>query len=419
MSIYHELQLREQENNPIKVGVIGAGQMGFGLITQISRIPGMIVGGVSDVNVERAQKAVDYYQSQENKKVNTLVSSDYREVIQSSNVEVIVDATGVPEVGANISLEALNSRKHLVLLNVEVDITIGSYMNSLFQSAGLVYSGSAGDEPAAIVELYEFAKTMGMEVVVAGKGKNNALKTTANPDTAAAEAKAKNMSPHMLAAFQDGTKTMAEMNLLSNAIGLVPDKVGMHGVDANLDDVAQKLDLKENGGVLNSLGVVEYVNGLAPGVFVIVKSDLEPVDEELRYLLKVDKSHGNHYTLYRPYHLASLETPVTIAKAVLHHDTSIHPLGAPISETVTVAKRDIKAGETLDGIGGYSVRGVLETHQDMEVNGHIPIGLISGNVVAKRDIKEGQFLTHDDVELDPSTTVWKLRALQDHMFRVK
>ena len=122
MSIYHELQLREQENNPIKVGVIGAGQMGFGLITQISRIPGMIVGGVSDVNVERAQKAVDYYQSQENKKVNTLVSSDYREVIQSSNVEVIVDATGVPEVGANISLEALNSRKHLVLLNVEVDI---------------------------------------------------------------------------------------------------------------------------------------------------------------------------------------------------------------------------------------------------------------------------------------------------------
>jgi len=419
MSIYQELQLRERENNPIKVGVIGAGQMGFGLITQISRIPGMIVGGVSDVNVERAQKAVDYYQSQENRKVNTLVSADYREVIQSSNVEVIVDATGVPEVGANISLEALNSRKHLVLLNVEVDITIGSYMNSLFQSAGLVYSGSAGDEPAAIVELYEFAKTMGMEVVVAGKGKNNKLKTTANPDTAAAEAKAKNMSPHMLAAFQDGTKTMAEMNLLSNAIGLVPDKVGMHGVVANLDDVAQKLDLKENGGVLNSLGVVEYVNGLAPGVFVIVKSDLEPVDEELRYLLKVDNSHGNHYTLYRPYHLASLETPVTIAKAVLHHDTSIHPLGAPISETVTVAKRDIKAGETLDGIGGYSVRGVLETHQDMEVNGHIPIGLISGKVVVKKDIKEGQFLTYDDVELDPSTTVWKLRALQDHMFRVK
>ncbi|GIO21508.1 NAD(P)H-dependent oxidoreductase [Oceanobacillus sp. J11TS1] len=419
MSIYQELQVRQKENNPIKVGVVGAGQMGFGLISQISRIPGMVVGGVSDIDKGRAQKAVDFYKSEEKLMVNTVVSSDYREVIQSPNVEVVVDATGVPEVGANISLEALNSRKHLVLLNVEVDITIGSYMNSLFNSAGLVYSGSAGDEPAAIVELYEFAKTMGMEVVVAGKGKNNALKPTANPDTAAAEAKSKNMSAHMLAAFQDGTKTMAEMNLLSNAIGLVPDKVGMHGVDANLDNVAKKLDLKENGGVLDNLGIVDYVNGLAPGVFVIVKSDLEPVDEELRYLLKVDKSHGNHYTLYRPYHLASLETPVTIAKAVLQHDTSIHPLGAPISETVTVAKRDIKAGEKLDGIGGYSVRGVLETHKDMEENGHIPIGLISGNVVAKKDIKEGQFLTLDEIELDPSTTVWKLRSLQDHMFSGK
>jgi predicted homoserine dehydrogenase-like protein len=416
MSIYRELQERDKQMQPIKVGVIGAGQMGFGLISQISRIPGMVVGGICDVNLANAEKARDFYRSQEKRKIDTVVSSDYRTVIQSNSVEVIVDATGVPEVGANIALEALRSKKHLVLLNVEVDITIGSYMHSMFDAAGLVYSGSAGDEPAAIVELYEFAKTMGLEVVVAGKGKNNALKPTANPDTCAVEAKQKNMSAHMLAAFQDGTKTMAEMNLLSNAIGLVPDKVGMHGVDAGLDDVAKKLDLKENGGVLDSLGVVEYVNGLAPGVFVIVKSELEPVDEELRYLLKVDANHGPHYTLYRPYHLASLETPITIAKAVLHQDTSIHPLGAPISETVTVAKRSIQPGERLDGIGGYSVRGMLETHQDMKKNGHIPIGLISGNVVAKRAIEEGQFLTQDDVELDTSTTVWKLRALQDHLF---
>ncbi|WP_419893309.1 NAD(P)H-dependent oxidoreductase [Oceanobacillus kimchii] len=416
MSIYQELQIKDKEKNPIKVGVIGAGQMGFGLISQISRIPGMVVGGVADVDIRRVERAVNYYKTQETQKIQTIFSSDFKEIIQSDQVEVIVDATGVPEVGANISLEALHARKHLVLLNVEVDITVGSYMNSLFKSAGLVYSGSAGDEPAAIVELYEFAKTMGMEVVVAGKGKNNALNPEANPDTAAEEAKSKNMSSHMLTAFQDGTKTMAEMNLLSNAIGLVPDKVGMHGVDAGLDDVAKKLNLKEDGGVLDNLGVVEYVNGLAPGVFVIVRSELEPVDEELRYLLKVDSSHGNHYTLYRPYHLASLETPITIAKAVLQQDTSIHPIGAPISETVTVAKKDIKTGEKLDGIGGYSVRGVLETHTDMKVNDHIPIGLISGNVVAKKDIKKGQFLTHEDIELDPNTTVWKLRSLQDQMF---
>lgn len=413
MSIYTKLLQRERENAPIKVGVIGAGQMGFGMIAQISKIPGMIVTGVCDVNVQAAQRAADYYSSQSTRKDPMVVSNDYRDVIQSSHVEVIVDATGVPEVGANVSLEALRSKKHIVLLNVEVDITIGSIMYQMFTNAGLVYTGSAGDEPAATLELYEFAKTMGLEVLVAGKGKNNPFNPLSNPDVAAAEAKAKHMSAHMLAAFQDGTKTMAEMNLLSNAIGLVPDKVGMHGVSATVQDVANKLDLKENGGVLDNFGVVEYVNGLAPGVFVIVKSDLEPVDEELRYL-KV--GNGPHYVFYRPYHLASLETPITIAKAVLEHESSIHPLGAPISETVAVAKRDIKAGETLDGIGGYSVRGVLETHRDMKVNGHIPIGLISGKVVAKKDIKTGHFLTQDDVELDTNTTVWKLRSLQDQLF---
>jgi len=385
------------------------------MIAQISNIPGMIVTGVCDVNVEAAQRAADYYNSKAIKRNPVIVTSDYREVIQSSTVEVIVDATGVPEVGANISLETLRSKKHLVLLNVEVDITIGSVMYQMFNNAGLVYTGSAGDEPAATLELYEFAKTMGLEVLVAGKGKNNKLNPVSNPDVCAEEAKQKHMSAHMLAAFQDGTKTMAEMNLLSNATGLLPDKVGMHGVSATVQDVAEKLNVKENGGVLDNFGVVEYVDGLAPGVFVIVKSELEPVDDELRYL-KVGK--GPHYTLYRPYHLASLETPITIAKAVLQHDSSIHPIGAPISETVAVAKRDIKAGETLDGIGGYSVRGVLETHVDMKVNGHIPIGLISGRVVVKKDIKLGQFIKMDDVELDPSTTVWKLRALQDQLFPV-
>jgi predicted homoserine dehydrogenase-like protein len=413
MSIYQKLLQREKENSPIRVGVIGAGQMGFGMIAQISRIPGMSVTGICDMNLEAAKKAGDFYHSQSAYRNTMVISSDYRNVIQSPNVDVVVDATGVPEVGAKISLEALRSKKHIVLLNVEVDITIGSIMNQLFTNAGLVYSGSAGDEPAATLELYEFAKTMGLEVLVAGKGKNNPFIPVSNPDLCADEAKQKHMSAHMLAAFQDGTKTMAEMNLLSNATGLVPDKVGMHGVEANLETVVEKLNIVENGGVLESFGVVEYVKGLAPGVFVIVKSDLEPVDDELRYL-KVGK--GPHYVLYRPYHLASLETPITIAKAVLNHESSIQPLGAPISETVAVAKRDINAGQSVDGIGGYCVRGVLEKHEEMSVNGHIPIGLISGRVVAKRNIKQGQFLTLDDVELDTNTTVWKLRTLQDQLF---
>ncbi|MBT2723294.1 NAD(P)H-dependent oxidoreductase [Bacillus sp. ISL-46] len=414
MSIYTQLLEREKANQPIRVGVIGAGQMGFGMIAQISTIPGMSVTGISDINIDAAQRAADYYNQHSVKKEQILVSNDFRKVIQSSNVEVIVDATGVPEVGANISLETLRSKKHLVLLNVEVDITIGSIMHQLFNNAGLVYTGSAGDEPAATLELFEFAKTMGMEVLVAGKGKNNKLRITANPDTAAEEAKRNKMAAHMLAAFQDGTKTMAEMNLLSNAIGFVPDVVGMHGISGDLDSVLKDLDLKENGGVLNKFGVVEYVDGLAPGVFVIVKGQNEGVAHELSYLMK--KGERDHHILYRPFHLASLETPITIAKAILQNEGSIQPLGGPIADTVAVAKRDIKAGESLDGIGGYSVRGVVETHQEMKRNAHIPIGLISGKVIAKKDIKQGQFLTTDDVELDVNTTVWKLRSLQDSLF---
>ena len=413
MSVYKKLLQRELAKVPIKVGVIGAGQMGFGMIAQISRIPGMIVAGICDVNIDAAQRAGDYYKSQSSGKGNVIITNDFRKVIQATEVEVVVDATGIPEVGANISMEALLAKKHLVLLNVEVDITIGSIMYQMFENAGLVYTGSAGDEPAATLELYEFSRIMGLEVLVAGKGKNNPFNPISNPDICAKEANEKHMSAHMLAAFQDGTKTMAEMNLLSNATGLLPDKVGMHGVTASLDNVADLLNKSTEGGVLQNFGVVEYVNGLAPGVFVIVKSELEPVDDELRYL-KVGK--GPHYTLYRPYHLASLETPITIAKAVLEHDASIHPIGAPVSETVAVAKRDIKPGENIDGIGGYSVRGVLETHQEMKTNGHIPIGLISGKVVAKREIKTGQFLTYDDAELDSTTMVWKLRKLQDQMF---
>ena len=414
MTLYGKLLERERNGAPIKVGVIGAGQMGFGMIAQISTIPGMAVTGISDINKDAAQRAADAYNASAEKKVDILVSSDFKEIIHSDKVEVIVDATGVPEVGAQISLETLLAKKHIVLLNVEVDITIGPLMKKMYDAADLVYTGSDGDEPAATTELFEFAKSMGMEVLVAGKGKNNKLKVGANPDTAQAEADSKQMSSHMLAAIQDGTKTMAEMNLLSNAIGFIPDKVGMHGISGDVDSVIKDLDLKENGGILDKYGVVEYVDGLAPGVFVIVKGQNDGARHELSYLMK--KGDRDHHILYRPYHLASLETPITIAKAVLNHDHAIVPLGAPISETVAVAKKDIKAGEKIDGIGGYCVRGVLETHADLVKNNNVPIGLVGGSSVAKRDIKDGTFLTYDDIEIDETTTVYRLRKLQDSTF---
>ena len=274
-----------------------------------------------------------------------------------------------------------------------------------------MYTGSAGDEPAATVELYEFAKSMGMKVLVAGKGKNNKLKEHATPDSVKEEANSKDMNPHMLCSFQDGTKTMAEMNLLSNAIGFKPDITGMHGISGDLEETVRRLRLKEEGGVLNAYNAVEYVDGIAPGVFVIVKGQNDNVVHEMNYLMK--KGDQDRHILYRPFHLASLETPITIAKAVIQGDYSIVPRGVPVSDTSAFTKKEIKRGERIDGIGGFCVRGVLETHESCVENRHIPIGLITGNAIAKRDIPMDTFLTSDDIQLDEMTTVYKLRKLQD------
>lgn len=408
--LFEELKRRDQEGHPIRLGVIGAGQMGRGLISQIPAIPGMTVTGICDVDLSRAEHARDLYRDQDDDGNAITVTMDFRQVVNARDVDVVIEATGKTEPGAQVAFATFLARKHLVLLNVEVDITIGVLMKQLFDTAGLVYTGSDGDEPAATFALYRFARAMGMEVLVAGKGKNNKLRPEANPDTALEEAEEKHMNPAMLASFQDGTKTMAEMTLLANATGFVPDVVGMHGTSGDLEATVAQLDLEENGGVLSQFGVVEYVDGLAPGVFVIVRGQNETVREELCYMLKKDREHQ---ILYRPFHLGSLETPLTAARAFLNHEAAIVPLDHPVAETVAVAKRDIKAGEDVDGIGGYCVRGVIETHQAQQENRHIPIGLITGHCVARRDIAKDTVLSSDDIALDTTTMVYRLRSLQD------
>ena len=195
MTLYQQLQAREASHNPIKVGVIGAGQMGYGMISQISTIPGMVVTGISDIKKENAERAKAAFNENSDTPVDILVSTNFKDIVNSNQVEVVVDATGVTEVGAQLALATLIAQKHLVLLNVEVDVTIGPLMKKLYDAANLVYTGSDGDEPAVTTSLYEFAKSMGMKVLVAGKGKNNKIQLDANPDTANAEATSKHMSP--------------------------------------------------------------------------------------------------------------------------------------------------------------------------------------------------------------------------------
>jgi predicted homoserine dehydrogenase-like protein len=269
---------------------------------------------------------------------------------------------------------------------------------------------SAGDEPPAAKELFDFIDSLGMEVVAAGKGKNNPLDREADPTSLADYAKEKGSNPYMMTSFVDGTKSMVEMACLSNATGLKPDCRGMHAVRANTGELLDVLKLKEQGGILDNNGVVEFVIGdLAPGVFLVYTTKNKILAEELKYLLM---GSGPNYLLYRPYHLTSMETPISIARAYFYNEPTMVSKGGLVSEVVAIAKKDLKAGDKIDRIGGYTVYGLIDEYDIAEEQGLLPIGLSEGAVL-KRDIKKSRPLNYDDVDLVSDSLVHTLRKIQD------
>ena len=266
------------------------------------------------------------------------------------------------------------------------------------------------------MELHDFADAIGFEIIALGKGKNNPMRLDANPDTVKAEAKAKGTSPRMLASFQDGTKTMVEMNCVANATNFIPDQTGMHGPSATLEQLSRTFNLREAGGILSRKGIVDYVKGVAPGVFAVVTSDQEEVRREMQYL---KMGEGPHFTLYRPFHLTSLETPLSAARAVLLGEPTIAPIGKPVAETVAVAKKDLKPGEYLDGIGGFTIYGLLQSLEEAQKTNALPIGLVDHKTKLKREVKQGELLSYDDVELNIDSFIVHLRHLQNELFAAK
>jgi predicted homoserine dehydrogenase-like protein len=330
---------------------------------------------------------------------------------------VVIDATGKPGVGAEIGLTAMEHGKHLVMMNVEADVTIGAYLAQEARRLGVVYTLGAGDEPSSCMELIAFVKSLGYPIVAAGKGKNNPLNVDATPDAYLEEAKMRNMNPRMLVEFVDGSKTMVEMAAISNATGLVPDKPGMHGPAATLDELAQTLCPVADGGVLSRSGVVDYTigKGVAPGVFVIVKAPHARVHERMSDL-KMGK--GPYFRFVRPYHLTSLEVPLSCARAVLYNSADMVPLPVPVSEVCALAKQDLKPGDKLDAIGEYTYRAWIMTCGDAAAASAVPCGLLEGGR-ATRAIKKGELLTTANVAVDTTSKLYELRLRQDAMLRAK
>lgn len=418
----------EREGKQIRVAIIGVGQMGRSLVAQMVPMNGILPVVIVDHMAERVVRALSHVGVGDGGYAivttaaaadaaiaagKIAIAEDDRVATACEAVQVVIDATGSLEGAAHIAINAFANKKHLVMMTVETDVVIGPLLRRKAQEAGVLFTGMAGDEPGAIMELYDFARTMNLEVLVLGKGKNNEVDYGANPDTAAAEAAGKEMNPRMLASFQDCTKTMVELAAVANATGFLPDCIGAHGIAATTANLASVYRLRSEGGILNNYGVVDYVKGVAPGVFAVVTTRDAELRKELKYLSMGD---GPNYLFYRPYHLCSLEIPVTVGRLMLYGKPSLVPMaGAPYADVVAFAKRDLAVGEHLDGIGGYTVYGAIAAYHKAAELGALPVGLVNENTVMKKSVKKGEIITYEHVETDEGSLLVRLRRQQDEL----
>ena len=421
-----KLEQRQASGYPIRVALIGAGQMGNEIISTVGQMSGMQIDVVVDLNRKRAENG--FRQSRDARKVvatedpgkaaailesgNRVATTDYRIATRAPQIEAVIDATGSTEMGAVICLDCFDFKKHIVMMNVECDVTIGPILHKMADNAGVVYTLAAGDEPAAIIELYRFAHALGFTVIAAGKGKNNPLDIYATPDTVAETARARRMNPQMLCEFVDGSKTAVEMAAVSNATGLVPDIRGMHGAASSVETLKTVFCPSKDGGVLDRSGVVDFAIGVHPGVFLIFTTDNPRLKQGL---IQRDMGTGPYYQLFRPYHLCSIEVPLSVAQAVFYGESSGHPLASLTSECITVAKTDLAAGETLDGIGGGCYRGSIELASVAAEEGFLPLGLAKGCVL-KSSVKKDTVLRYTDVRIANQTVLLQLRRMQDQLY---
>jgi len=424
--MYAELTKLEAEGRPIRVGVSGAGWIGSGFVAQVAHIPGMRVSLVADTDLRMARHAflatgvapdkvaevdkpgpaMDLMRSG-----NRVITGDYTLASQLDSIDIVADITPSPAIGAVTAHSCIMNKKPIVLVNIEADVTVGRILKKLAKEAGVLYTVSSGDEPGCLAELWDFVKSLGFEPMVIGKGKNNPLDCTANPDTVAESALRSNKDPFQVASYVDGTKTMFEMTCAANATGCRPMQRGMVGPQATLQNVSQIFALVEDGGITKFPGAVDFVQGnsMAGGVFITVRVEDTRIREDLEYL-KVGK--GKYYTFFRPYHLWFLEAPFSVAQAYLQQKVWMVPLDQPIAEVMTVAKMDLMPGQVLDDFGGYTYYGTMENAEIARQLNALPVGL-APKARIRQPVKAGEIVTWEHVALDEDSLVVSLRRQQD------
>ena len=364
----------ENRNENVKVGLVGAGQMGQGIVAQVSKMYGVDLVCIIDRNQKQLDNASDRYKKH---KENKILCSDSIAALDNVDLDIVIEATGTPAAGALVAKNVLNRGINLILLNVETEATIGLALRKEAEKNNAIVTVADGDEPVAALDLYNFAKELSFDVISIGKGKNNPFNTFAIPSSLTKEASLKQMNPKMLTSFVDGTKTMVEMTALANFLDFNIDIDGMHGIEATYENINQYYIPKKDGGLLDESQVVDFAFGIAPGVFAVIYSEDDYVNYEMEYL-KMGK--GPYWTLARPYHLTSLEIPRTIRHIMLEKYSKLSAQSWNV-EVVAYAKQDIEPGTNLGSIGGDYIYGkALKTTSS---NGLLPIGIAEDNVVTK------------------------------------
>lgn len=444
MNLSEMLMARVAADNPVRVGLIGAGKFGSMYLSQIPTTKGVHLAAIAELSADRARAActrVGWDASRTEpasideavKTGGTHLTEDAMAMIADPRIDVIVDATGNPPAGIRHALAAIDHGKHVVMVNVEADVLAGPLLAKKAREAGVVYTMAYGDQPALIAEMVDWARASGFEIVCAGKGtKYLPGYHSINPDTVwdnfgltAEQAAEGGMNSQMFASFMDGTKSAIEMSAVSNACDLTPPSDGLSFFPCGVDDLSHVLRPEADGGRIRRKGTVEVIaceetdgravfRDLRWGVYVTFEAPSEYTKRCMwEYGLKVD-STGKYGSMYKPYHLIGLELGISVANAALRKEATGHSRYWR-GDAVATAKKDLKPGDILDGEGGFCVYGKLMPAQASLAMGGLPIGLAHGFKL-KNTVKKGTPLTWADVEVDESAQAVQVRREMERTF---
>lgn len=425
MNLHAQLQARADSGRPIRVGLIGAGRFGTMYLAQARSIPGVHVVGIADIDTARAEAGlgrVGWPREARATSVRaalsgggTVVTADAADLLEA-DLDVVVEATGNPLVGTRHALRAIETGKHVVMVTVEADALVGPALAARARAAGVVYTLAYGDQPALIWELVDWARSNGFAVACAGKGaKYLPHYHEMTPDTVWEHwefseelTSSGQINPYMHTSFRDGTKAAIEMAAVANAAGLVPGEEGLTFTPGTVEEIATVCRPARVGGVLADHPTVEVMSSVTrdgawidhntqEGVFVVVEATNDYVASCFAEYPWHPDPTGRYAALYRPYHYVGLELNTSIAHAVLNGVATGSPLGFT-ADVAATAKKDLRAGETLDGEGGYTVWGRLQPAHASIGSGSLPVAL-AHHVPLLRDVARGSVVTVDDVDL--------------------